>query len=145
MLPLRAAELATEIEEIVLNVGQDIANIDIAYMQHRDADDRVRLVDAAIGCHAHVELWQTRSIAERRTAVVAGECKIRSSFMEVFRCSRVGLLDPAAENLLKHKVARKRFEAATASQHNLPFILTVEFAAGTMIAMVPFGDQKGTR
>jgi hypothetical protein len=72
VLSLRTAEIATEIEEIVLNMGQDVANIRVAYMQQDNADDRVRFVDAAVGRYAHVELRQPRSIAERSATVVAG-------------------------------------------------------------------------
>jgi hypothetical protein len=47
--------------------------------------------------------------------------------MEVFRSGRVGLLDPAAENLPRHIAACKRFEAANAPPHfNLSFALTRE-------------------
>src|SRR5208282_4664278 len=102
MFPLRTAEIAAEIEEIVLNAGQDIANIGVAYMQQSNADDRVRFVEAAIGRHAHVELRQPRSIAERSAAVVAGASVNPIEFHGGLPGGRVGLLDPAAENLPKH-------------------------------------------
>src|SRR5271155_445977 len=72
MLPLWTAQIATEIEEIVLSSAQDVANIGVAYMQQGNADNRVRFVDAAVGCHAHVELRQPRRVAERSATVVAG-------------------------------------------------------------------------
>src|SRR5215472_8920502 len=97
MLPLGPAEVAAEIEEVVLNPGQDIANIDILNIQHRDADDRVRLVDAAISRHADVEFWQPRPVTERRAAVVAGASVDPIEFHGRFPMRSSGLLAPASE------------------------------------------------
>jgi hypothetical protein len=41
-------------------------------VQQRDADDRVRFVERAIGGHAHMEFRHTRSVAKRRAPVITG-------------------------------------------------------------------------
>src|SRR6201981_733691 len=102
MLSLRTAEIATEIEEVVLNSGQDIANIDIGNMQHRNADDRVRLVNAAVGRHADVEFGQPRPVTKRRTAVVAGARVDPIEFHGGVPVRSSGLLDPARELCQRH-------------------------------------------
>src|SRR5258708_939083 len=74
VLPFGTAEVAPEVEEIILNVGQHIANDNIVDMQQSYADNGVRLVDAAIGRNARVELRQSRPVTERSAAVIAGAC-----------------------------------------------------------------------
>jgi hypothetical protein len=95
VLPLRTAQVAAQIEEVVLNVGQDIANTVILNMQQRYADNRIRFVNAAVRRDAHVELRQPCPVAERRASVVAGASVDPIEFHGVFRCGRVGLLGTA--------------------------------------------------
>src|SRR5215472_8956428 len=60
--------------------------------------------------------------------------------MEIFRRGRVGLLDPATDNLPKESSARKRFQR----NNTIPQLpLTREARLGIFAGMVPFGDQKG--
>jgi hypothetical protein len=65
MLPFRSAQIRTEIEEVVLKASQDIANNDILDVRQGNADNRVRFVDAAVGCHAYVEFGQPRPVTVR--------------------------------------------------------------------------------
>ena len=95
VLPFGTAEVAAEIEEIILNVGQRIANDNVLDMQQSYANNRVRFVDAAIGGNACVKLRQSRPVAERRAAVIAGAsvnpiefhggCPMRASWTARYR------------------------------------------------------------
>ena len=70
MLPLGPAQIRTQIEEIVLDADQDIADRRIHNVKHRDADHGVRFVDGAVGRHARMEFRQPRAVAKRRAPVV---------------------------------------------------------------------------
>src|SRR4029077_11177131 len=61
---LRPAEVRPHVEQVVLNVAENIADIRVLHVELGDADHRVRLVDAAVGNDADVVLRQTRSVAK---------------------------------------------------------------------------------
>jgi len=143
VLPLRTAKIAAEVEKIILNMGQHIANHNIIDMQHGDADDRVGFVDAAIGGDARVELRQARPVAERCAAVIAGAgvnpiefhggCPMRASWTARSRISGVAkcaaLFKSSSRALLNGSGPLDPQPSRPASSSS----------------MVPFGDQKGTR
>jgi len=54
-------------------------------------DNRIRFVNAAVSCDAHVKLRQPCPVSERRAAVCRGASVNPIEFHGVFRCGRVGL------------------------------------------------------
>src|SRR5205823_925259 len=62
-------EVGAEIEELVLETLQPLAGGDA-----RPAEQRVQLVDGAVGLHERIELGDARAVAERRLARVAAAC-----------------------------------------------------------------------
>ena len=63
-----AAEIGADIEEIVLDYGQEVADLRLIDMEKRNADTGVGLVEAAERLDADVAFRNARSIAERSQA-----------------------------------------------------------------------------
>src|SRR5262249_40238443 len=83
----RNAELATEIEEIVLHLAQHFRDLGRnAGDREHDADRTVQLVDGAVGLYAQAVLRHARAVAEAGRAVVAGACVDLAESM-AHRCS----------------------------------------------------------
>ena len=129
VLALGTAQIGAEIEEIVLNTAQYAVNLVIADVENRDTDDRIRLVDPAICGYAHMELWQARTVTERGATIVAGASVDPIEFHGVFRCGRVGLLDPASE--------------LCQSLASVSSVVSVERKGVRAIRSLAFGDQIG--
>src|SRR6185437_13370483 len=118
--PLGPAKIGAEIEEIVLHAGQRSANAFIGDMQQSDANDCVRLVDAAISFDAGVEFRQACAVAERRAPVVAGARVYTIEFHEFSRpCGRVDCPYPRVR---RYQRSRKRARS--------PAILPLTLRAG---------------
>jgi hypothetical protein len=79
-------------------VDEDVLGARVLDVQQRDADDRVRFVEGAIGRYADVEFRQARSVAKRRVPVItgAGVDSIDSQW-EVFRRGRADCPIPPRE------------------------------------------------
>jgi len=66
------AQLAAEVEQVVLDVGQIRAHVVGQLLRQQHADGRVQLVDIAHRRHAQAVLARSAAVAETGGAVVAG-------------------------------------------------------------------------
>ena len=68
----RAREVGAEVEELVLDADEHVAELGWKLRRERDPELRVRLVDGAEGLHARMRLRDAAEVAERRLPRVAG-------------------------------------------------------------------------
>src|SRR5690606_2024407 len=68
----RHAQLAAEIEQLVLDVDEDVTHLIRQGLGQHQADAGVELIDRAIGLDAGIVLGDTRAVAKPRAAVIAG-------------------------------------------------------------------------
>src|SRR5690606_39933662 len=66
------AQLAAEIEQLVLDVDEDVTHLIRQGLGQHQADAGIELIDRAIGLDAGIVLGDTRAVAKPRAAVIAG-------------------------------------------------------------------------